>query len=65
MADIPNLIQIQKYLGGVDYPCSASQLIEAAQGNDAPSDVVDALRRLPDREYDGPTAISSELAQYS
>lgn len=62
MADLPNFIEVQKYLGGVDYPCSASQLVEAAQGNNAPQEVLDALRGLPDREYDGPTAISSELA---
>jgi hypothetical protein len=46
----------------VDYPCSKSQLIEAAQGNSAPQEVLDALNGLSDRDYDGPTAVSSELA---
>jgi hypothetical protein len=58
----PTFIEVQKYLGGVDYPCSTSQLIDAATGNGAPQEVLDALRGLPEREYDGPTAISSEIA---
>ena len=62
MSDLPNFIEVQKYLGGVDYPCSKAQLIEAAEGNNAPQEVVDALNGLPDRDYDGPTAVSSELA---
>jgi|1186.fasta_scaffold884057_2 hypothetical protein len=62
MANLPNFIEVQKYLGGVDYPCSKSQLIEAAEGNSAPQEVLDALNGLSDRDYDGPTAVSSELA---
>jgi hypothetical protein len=59
--DAPNPIQIQKYLGGLDYPASRDDVVETAKGNDAPDDVVDALGRIPDESYDAPTAVSKAL----
>ena len=61
MADQPTFIEVQKYLKGVDYPCTLQQLIDAATENGAPDEVLDALGSLPDREYDGPTGVSEEI----
>lgn len=61
MADTPNPIQIQKFLSGLDYPASKDDVVSTAEGNGADGDVLDALRGLPDKEYDAPTAVSKEL----
>ncbi|GHF26494.1 hypothetical protein GCM10017786_70800 [Amycolatopsis deserti] len=59
----PNPIQMQKFLSGVDYPCTRDGLVDHAQSQGAPDDVLDHLRQLPDREYDGPNAVSAEFSK--
>lgn len=58
MSDRPNPIQMQKSLGGVDYPASRDDLVRHAERNGADADVLDGLRSMEDRQYDGPTAVS-------
>jgi hypothetical protein len=56
-------IKVQKFLGGVNYPATKDQLIEHARGKQADDDVIDALQKLPEREYDGPNAVSAAVAK--
>lgn len=44
-------VLIATYLAGVDLPCGRDDLTAQAEDNDAPEDVLDALRNLPDRQY--------------
>ncbi|HJT58373.1 MAG TPA: DUF2795 domain-containing protein [Ktedonobacteraceae bacterium] len=53
-----NPIQLEKYLKGVNYPASKNDLIKQAQQNGADQNVLDTLKKLPDRNFDGPTGIS-------
>ena len=62
MADAPNPIQVQKFLGGVDYPATRETLLSHAKGSGADSNVLDALGNIPDKEYDSPTAVSSAVS---
>ncbi len=62
MADAPNPIQVQKYLSGIDYPASRDDIVSTAEKEGAPDDILEALRGLDDREYDGPTAVSQAVA---
>ena len=62
MAETPNPIQIQKFLGGIDYPAKREDLISSAKESGADSNVMEALEALPDREYDSPTAVSSAIS---
>ena len=57
-----NPIQIQKYLSGVDYPVTKDQLLEKARDNGAGQDVLAALEKLPERDYNGPNAVSAEVS---
>src|SRR5947209_3563148 len=57
----PTFIEVQKYLRGVDYPADRDTLIEHAQHQGAPGEVVDALRSLDDRTYDAPNDISEQV----
>jgi hypothetical protein len=56
-----NPIQLQKFLGGVDYPAQKDDLVRHAEQHGADNEAVDALRRIPDRQYDGPNAVSAAV----
>lgn len=60
---VPNPIQVQKFLGGLDYPVSKQDILDRARENGADENVMDALERIPDGEYDAPTAVSREVGQ--
>lgn len=62
MADTPNPIQVQKFLGGIDYPASKETLVSRAKEKGADQDILDALNNLPDKEYDAPTEVTSALS---
>jgi hypothetical protein len=62
MADTPNPIQIQKFLGGVDYPATKETLLSHAKDSGADSNVLDALQNIADKEYESPTAVSSAVS---
>ena len=56
-----NPIQLEKYLKGVDYPASKNDLIKQAQQNGADQRVLETLKQLPDRSYEGPAGISKAI----
>jgi hypothetical protein len=56
-------IQLQKYLGGVDYPASKDDLIRRAREQDAPDDVVETLRSLPMDEFNSPNDVSEAFGK--
>ncbi len=58
----PNPIDVQRYLGGVDYPASKDEVLRTAEESGANDRVLDALGAIPDREYDGPTDVTSAVA---
>lgn len=60
---VPNPIQVQKFLGGIDYPAGKKDIVERAKSEGADKDVLDALGRIPDQEYSSPAAISKALGQ--
>lgn len=62
MADTPSPIEIQKALGGIDYPASRNDLVSNAEKSGAEDSVLDTLRNLPDREYDSPAAVSKAVS---
>ncbi|GAA4529737.1 MULTISPECIES: DUF2795 domain-containing protein [Nonomuraea] len=63
MTTAPNPIQLQKHLKGVDYPASKADLLEAARKHGADQDTMRALEAMPDREYDGPNAVSQAITR--
>lgn len=63
MTDMPNPIQVQKFLGGLDYPVDKSTIVERARTSGADEPVLDVLQDIADREYETPTEVSEELAR--
>ena len=62
MASI-NPIQLQKFLKGASYPLGRDGLVELAKSNDADDNALEALQAIPDRQYDGPNAVSHEIKE--
>jgi Protein of unknown function (DUF2795) len=65
MAEIPNPIQVQKFLKGVDYPVNRQQIVDTAKRQGADENVMQALQRLPERQYNGPNAVAEEIGKLS
>ena len=61
MAEKPTPIELQKYLGGVDYPASKDDLVKTARSNGAPDDLISALESSDETSFDSPTAVSSAV----
>ncbi|KAG8152416.1 DUF2795 domain-containing protein [Burkholderia catarinensis] len=59
----PGPVDVQKTLKGMDYPASRSDIVECAERSHADRDVIDMLRRIPDREYGTPASVSKELGR--
>jgi hypothetical protein len=54
-------IDIQKALSGMDYPASKQDIVAHAERQGAGSEVLEALRKIEDREYEGPSGVSSAV----
>lgn len=53
--------EVQEFLAGLEYPAMKDEIIDFARDQGARDEVVDTLERLPDQEYDNPTALSEEI----
>jgi hypothetical protein len=63
MTEKPQPIEVQKYLSGMDYPATKEQIIEHAQSQGAPKEVIEALQKIPEQEYDGPNRVSQAVSR--
>jgi hypothetical protein len=54
-------IDVQKALSGMDYPASKQQIVEHAESSGGSKEVLDALKGIEDREYEGPSGVSSAV----
>jgi hypothetical protein len=54
-------IDIQKALGGMDYPATKEDIVKHAQDNGGGDDVIKALQGIEDREYEGPSGVSAAV----
>ena len=61
MANQPSPIDIQKALGGVDYPASTEDLVRKAEESGADDSVLEALRNLPDRTFNSPAEVNEAI----
>jgi hypothetical protein len=54
-------IDIQKALSGMDYPATKDDIVKHAQANGGDAEVLDALKGIEDREYEGPSGVSKAV----
>jgi hypothetical protein len=55
------MADIQKLLGGLEYPATKQDLIEHAQQNEASRRVIDLLEQLPSQMFNSPTDVSAAV----
>lgn len=55
--------QVEKYLGGVDYPCSKTDLVNHARDAGADQNVISTLQNLPYDEFNSPSDVSEAVGQ--
>lgn len=53
---------LEAYLLAVDYPASKQRIVEAARRDEAPPAIIQALGRLPERNYGRPMDVTNALA---
>jgi hypothetical protein len=53
-------IDIQKALS-MDYPASKEDIVRHAEQQGGDKEVVEALKKIEDREYEGPSGVSSAV----
>lgn len=58
-----NPIQVQKFLGGIDYPASKQELIQKARQEGADQEVVSTLERMPGDRYNSPNDVSEAIGK--
>jgi hypothetical protein len=58
-----NPIQLQKYLGGVDYPTDKQTLVKTAKDQGADEDVIQTLESLPFDRYNSPNDVSEAFGK--
>lgn len=56
-----NSIEMQKFLGGVDYPINKQKLLKHAQKRNADRRIVEAIEKLSEKNYESPAEVSGEL----
>jgi hypothetical protein len=56
-------IELQKYLGGVDYPIDKDALVQKARDNGANNDVVQTLQGLPFDRFNSPNDVSEAFGK--
>ena len=56
-----NPIEVQKHLGGVDYPATKDEVIATAESNGAPQEIIEALQQTDAAQFDGPADVMAAL----
>jgi len=57
-----NPIELQKHLKGASYPAAKQDLIDLAEQNDAPQEVIEALQAADGEQFDGPDDVQEALS---
>ena len=58
-----DVTEVQKSLGGFDYPGSAADLAEHARSKGADQQLVDTLKGMDKEQFDGPNAVMKKLSE--
>ena len=58
-----DVTEVQKSLGGFQYPGSPEQLADHAKEKGADQQLVDTIRGLDKDQFDGPNAVMSKLGE--
>jgi Protein of unknown function (DUF2795) len=58
---ITNPVQLQKFLGGIDYPTDKKTLMEHARKKGADQNVIKTIQELPMERFNSPNDVSEAV----
>ncbi len=58
-----NPIQLQKFLGGIDYPADKQTLLDTARSKGADDNVLQTLEGLPMEHFNSPNDVSEAIGK--
>lgn len=58
-----NPIQVQKFLGGMDYPARKDEIVEHARSKGADQNIMQTLEQLPDEDFETPADVSQAIGR--
>jgi hypothetical protein len=58
-----NPIQVQKFLGGIDYPAKKDELLRRAEESGADEAVKETLQQLQQDEFNSPNDVSEAIGK--
>jgi hypothetical protein len=56
-----NPVQLQKFLGGIDYPADKQTLVQRARDKGADDNVIRTLQNLPRDRFNSPNDVSEAI----
>ena len=56
-------MQVQKFLGGLDYPATKQDIVKKAEQEGADENVRSTLEQIDDRSYESPAAVSQATSK--
>ncbi len=59
----PSTAKLAFYLKGISFPCDKNEIVNTAEQNGAPDDILDVLRNLPERKYNNATDVEKQFNQ--
>lgn len=62
MADV-NPVQVEKFLRGVNYPATRSDLVSYAKQHEADNNVLQTIQNLPYDHFDSPADVSEAIGE--
>jgi hypothetical protein len=58
-----NPIQVQKFLGGMNYPAKKDEIVDHAKSKGADENIMDTLKQLPDEDFETPADVSKAIGK--
>lgn len=54
---------MQQFFQGLDFPCSKQELYSHAEDQNAPQQVLDAIEKMPDKQYNSISEVTAAAAK--
>jgi hypothetical protein len=58
-----NAVQLEKFIMGVDFPCSKETLIHCAKENHAPEEMLRIMQGFSRQDYASPMEVTEQFSQ--
>jgi len=64
-SNVSSMSRIQEYIKGLKFPVNKQEIINSARSNNAESNVISMLQKLPDKVFQSQSDLMNELGKIS